>query len=45
VLLIHDVFEREEDGGRPPWNVYQRALQEGFTEVSATGSLRVLRRP
>mgnify|MGYP000011628984 CR=1 FL=1 len=44
LLLVHDVFEREEDGGRPPWNVYQRALGEGFEDVSATGSLRVLRR-
>jgi predicted O-methyltransferase YrrM len=44
LLLIHDVFERPEDGGRPPWNVYQRALREGFAEASATGSLRVLRR-
>ncbi len=44
LLLVHDVFERPEDGGRPPWNVYQRALVEGFTDVSATGSLRVLRR-
>jgi predicted O-methyltransferase YrrM len=45
LLLVHDVFERPEDGGRPPWNVFQRALREGFQEVSATGSLRVLRRP
>jgi predicted O-methyltransferase YrrM len=44
LLLVHDVFERPEDGGRPPWNVYCRALREGFTEVSKTGSLRVLRR-
>jgi hypothetical protein len=44
LLLVHDVFERPEDGGRPPWNVYCRALREGFTDVSATGSLRVLRR-
>ena len=43
LLLVHDVFERPEDGGRPPWNVVQRALREGFSEVSATGSLRVLR--
>jgi len=42
LLLIHDVFERPEDGGRPPWNVYQRALGEGFVDVSACGSLRVL---
>ena len=45
LLLVHDVFERPEDGGRPPWNVYQRALREGYEDVSATGSLRVLRRP
>jgi MMP 1-O-methyltransferase len=45
VLLVHDVFERPEDGGRPPWNVFRRAVDSGaFTEVSATGSLRVLRR-
>jgi predicted O-methyltransferase YrrM len=44
LLLVHDVFERPEDGGRPPWNVFQRALREGFEPVSETGSLRVLRR-
>ena len=44
LLLVHDVFERPEDGGRPPWNVYQRALREGFEDVRAQGSLRVLRR-
>ncbi len=45
LLLVHDVFERPEDGGRPPWHVFCRARDEGFAEVSATGSLRVLRRP
>jgi predicted O-methyltransferase YrrM len=45
LLLVHDVFERPEDGGRPPGNVFQRALREGFEALSATGSLRVLRRP
>ncbi len=45
LLLIHDVFEREQDGGRPPWNVFCRARDSGeFAEVSAQGSLRVLRR-
>ena len=45
LLLVHDVFERPEDGGRPPWNVFRRAVDSGaFTEESATGSLRVLRR-
>ncbi len=45
LLLVHDVYERPEDGGRPPWNVFCRARDEGFVEVSASGSLRVLRRP
>jgi hypothetical protein len=43
-LVIHDVFPDPADGGRPPYEVYLRALGDGFTEVSATGSLRVLRR-
>lgn len=45
VLLVHDVFERPEDGGRPPWNVFRRAVDSGaFEPVGRTGSLRVLRR-
>jgi MMP 1-O-methyltransferase len=45
LLLVHDVFERPEDGGRPPWNVFRRAVDSGaFAEAGATGSLRVLRR-
>jgi hypothetical protein len=44
-LLIHDVFPNPDDGGRPPYEIYLRALEDGFTEVSATGSLRVLRKP
>ena len=45
VLVVHDVFENPEDGGRPPWNVVRRAIDTGaFAEVSVTGSLRVLRR-
>jgi len=43
LLAIHDVFERPEDGGRPPWNVYRRAVDSGsYTELGASGSLRVL---
>jgi predicted O-methyltransferase YrrM len=42
-LAIHDVFPDPADGGRPPYEIYLRALDDGFTEVSATGSLRVLR--
>lgn len=45
LLLVHDVFPNPADGGRPPFEIYQRALTSGaFDEVSATGSLRVLRR-
>jgi len=44
-LLIHDVFPDPADGGRPPFEIFQRALESGeFTETSATGSLRVLQR-
>src|SRR3954468_17963747 len=43
-LAIHDVFPNPADGGRPPYEVYCRALESGgFSETSATGSLRVLR--
>jgi MMP 1-O-methyltransferase len=45
LLVIHDVFPDPADGGRPPYEVYLRALDDGFIEVSATGSLRVLRLP
>ncbi len=45
LLVIHDVFEDPKDGGRPPYELYREALRsEAFTELSATGSLRVLER-
>ncbi|HKA02904.1 MAG TPA: class I SAM-dependent methyltransferase, partial [Acidimicrobiales bacterium] len=45
-LAIHDVFPDPADGGRPPYEeIYRPALASGrFEELSATGSLRVLRR-
>ena len=44
-LVIHDVFPDPKDGGRPPYNIYCRAVDSGhFTEVAAMGSLRVLER-
>jgi predicted O-methyltransferase YrrM len=44
LLLIHDVFPDPADGGRPPYEIYCRALEsKRFEDVSATGSLRVLR--
>ncbi|WP_322748018.1 MULTISPECIES: class I SAM-dependent methyltransferase [unclassified Frankia] len=44
LLAIHDVFPDPADGGQAPFEVFQRALLEGFTERSCTGSLRVLER-
>ena len=42
-LAIHDVFPDPADGGRPPYELYCRALGSGaFTEETACGSLRVL---
>lgn len=44
-LVIHDVFPDPNDGGQAPFHIYRRALDSGdFTEVSATGSLRLLER-
>ncbi|MBO9520583.1 MAG: class I SAM-dependent methyltransferase [Nocardioidaceae bacterium] len=45
VLVIHDVFERPEDGGQAPFHVWQRAVASGDFEPDGTvGSMRVLRR-
>jgi predicted O-methyltransferase YrrM len=45
LLAIHDVFEDPADGGRPPFEIYQRALASGtFDETAARGSLRVLKK-
>jgi len=44
-LLIHDVFPNPDDGGRPPYEIYCRAMESGaFRELAAVGSLRVLER-
>jgi predicted O-methyltransferase YrrM len=45
-LAIHDVFPDPADGGRPPFEqIFRPAIESGrFQLVSATGSLRVLRR-
>jgi predicted O-methyltransferase YrrM len=45
LLCIHDVFPDPAAGGRPPYEIYLRALESGrFVEERAVGSLRVLRR-
>ena len=44
-LCIHDVFPDPADGGRPPYEIYCRALESGsFVEARAVGSMRVLQR-
>ena len=45
LLAIHDVFENPADGGRPPYEIWCRALADGcFSEHSVAGSLRLLQR-
>jgi predicted O-methyltransferase YrrM len=45
LLAIHDVFPDPADGGRPPYELWCRALDSGaFEEADECGSLRVLRR-
>jgi hypothetical protein len=44
LLVIHDVFPDPADGGRPPYEIYLRALEDGFTEAGVCGSMRALRR-
>jgi predicted O-methyltransferase YrrM len=44
LLVIHDVFADPAEGGQAPFHVWERALREGFRELSTTGSLRVLER-
>ena len=45
LLAIHDVFPDPKDGGRPPFDIYQKALRShAFAEEGAFKSLRLLRR-
>ncbi len=47
LLAIHDVFEDPNEGGRPPYDVWRRAMEsERFEPLAGAGcgSLRVLRR-
>ena len=45
VLVIHDVFERPEDGGQAPFHVWERAVASGaFTPSGTVGSMRALTR-
>ena len=43
LLAIHDVFPNPEDGGRPPFNIYTKAKENGlFKEVDMINSLALL---
>jgi len=45
LLVVHDVFPDPAEGGRPPYEIYRRALGSGaFVETAAAGTLRVLER-
>jgi hypothetical protein len=45
LLLIHDVFPDPDHGGRPPYEIYQAALEsEAFIDRAERGSLRALTR-
>jgi len=43
-LVVHDVFPDPADGGQAPYRIYLRALESGFEETTALGSMRVLTR-
>ena len=45
LLAIHDVFPNPEDGGRPPYNIYRRALESGnFKKLEMIKSLGLLKK-
>ncbi len=45
ILAIHDVFPNPADGGRPPFEIYRKALESGlFEQLSFVRSLALLRR-
>ena len=44
-LAIHDVFPNPKDGGRPPYNIYLKAIESGnFKEIEMIKSLSLLRK-
>ena len=45
LLAIHDVFPDPADGGRPPYEIWLRALDDGFISYGSAGSLRIVHRP
>jgi hypothetical protein len=43
LVVFHDVFEDPAAGGQAPFEVWKRAVADGFVPESTSGSLRVLR--
>ena len=45
LLLIHDVFPDPRDGGRPPFEIYQRALaSRNYEDLGMVETLAILRK-
>ena len=45
LLAIHDVFPNPDDGGRPPYDIYCRALESNnFEKIDLIGSLGLLKK-
>lgn len=44
ILAIHDVFENPDLGGAPPYEIYVRSKELGFTQLYGVGSLRVMQK-
>jgi predicted O-methyltransferase YrrM len=43
-LVFHDVFEDPTEGGQAPYEVWRKAVADGWDPAATTGSLRTLRR-
>ena len=44
VLVIHDIFEKPEDGGQAPYIVYQHALKNGFSDFERVDTIICLKK-
>ena len=45
LLAIHDVFPNPEEGGRPPHNIFLKALESGnFEQIEMIKSLALLKK-
>lgn len=44
ILAIHDVFENPELGGTPPYEIYLRSKELGFSQLYGVGSLRMMQK-